>query len=73
MAPYYVVVIFFIRLKLFEVVEVRVVQAEAVSEGKEVFAWAVFLVVVMPVEVGMGVAVENGDGHVVDRRGDTCC
>jgi len=65
-------VIFPIRLKSFEVVEVRVVQAEAVSEGEEVFAWAVILVVVMPIDVGVGVAIENGDGHVVDRRVDTC-
>ena len=43
------------------------VQAKTVSEGEKVFAWAVLFVVASLVEVGMGVAVDNGDAQVVDR------
>ena len=72
----YIVMVFYSRLKSFEVVEFRVVQAEAVSEGEKVFAWAVLFVVAALVEVGVGVAVENGDAQVVDRwigSACTCC
>jgi hypothetical protein len=45
---------------------VGIVNADSIAEVKEGLARAVVAVVAVLVDVGMGIAVEDGNGHVVD-------